>query len=733
MNSMGRFYHWLHGRWPAGKVEPLPISDESGRTRLPGVYIVGDLSRIPLFKMSLRSGVGAVRQAEERIAKAEPEGEVDVCIVGAGVAGVAAACECQERGLSYRLLESNQVFSTVVNFPKGKPIYTYPTEMDPPGKLRVEGEAKEDLLENLQRQVEDYGIEVTEGNVTHIERSGKRLLAHLAEGEAVAAKTIVIAIGRSGKYRRLGVPGEDLDKVSNRLLDPAKHRGRRVLVVGGGDSALESAIALAEENEAGEEALVSLSYRRAEFSRPKPGNRERIDALVDAGRLRLLMPSTVVEIQPDEVVLETDDHETTIPNDQVFAMIGREPPLVFFRRSGLPIFGERPWWSWAAMAIFVALIGLIYGMKNYGWFSGWPFDPGRLGRGLAGMVGDPRSLLGTVADSAGSTGFWVTLLYSVAVTAFGIDRMRRRATAYVRVQTLTLMAIQILPLFLLPEIILPWLGNNGAFDAGSGRWLADRFFPMAEAGREYWRAYGFVLAWPLMVWNVFTEAPLYGWLVVSLLQTAIIIPLIIWRWGKGAYCGWICSCGALAETMGDRHREKMPHGPGWNRLNMAGQVLLWLAGLFLLWRVLGWLTGPEHWLAGSLDQGLHVFWRPVVDWLLAGVLGIGLYFWFSGRVWCRFFCPLAALMHIYTRFSRYRILVDQKKCINCNQCTMVCHQGIDVMNFANKGRHMEDPECVRCSACVQACPTNVLSFGRVDADGRPLARDPLPAREAGRD
>jgi NosR/NirI family transcriptional regulator, nitrous oxide reductase regulator len=93
---------------------------------------------------------------------------------------------------------------------------------------------------------------------------------------------------------------------------------------------------------------------------------------------------------------------------------------------------------------------------------------------------------------------------------------------------------------------------------------------------------------------------------------------------------------------------------------------------------------------------------------------VGLYWHFSGRVWCRFACPLAALMHIFAKFSRFRILADKKRCISCNVCTSVCHQGIDVMGFANRGRPMEDPECVRCSACVQSCPTGVLQFGEVN-------------------
>ena len=95
-------------------------------------------------------------------------------------------------------------------------------------------------------------------------------------------------------------------------------------------------------------------------------------------------------------------------------------------------------------------------------------------------------------------------------------------------------------------------------------------------------------------------------------------------------------------------------------------------------------------------------WKWTIDVLLAGVAGVGLYFVASGRVWCRFACPLAALMHVYARFSRFAIVPDKKKCISCNVCTSVCHQGIDVMAFANRGLPMQDPQCVRCSACVSA-------------------------------
>jgi NosR/NirI family transcriptional regulator, nitrous oxide reductase regulator len=277
--------------------------------------------------------------------------------------------------------------------------------------------------------------------------------------------------------------------------------------------------------------------------------------------------------------------------------------------------------------------------------------------------------------------------------------------------------------------VLPWMGNNGAFESGWMKSLADELFPAVNYGhgREYWRAFGLILAWPLFIWNVFTEQPMWGWLAISFVQTFVIIPLLIWRFGKGAYCGWVCSCGALAETMGDAHRSKMPHGPVWNRLNMIGQVFLLFAMTLLLLRVIGWVW-PGSVFAKAFSFGLkemplfNYVW--FVDLLWAGILGVALYWHFSGRVWCRFACPLAALMHIYTKFSRFAIISDKKKCISCNVCTSVCHQGIDVMNFANKGKPMTDVECVRCSACVQMCPTGVLSFGQVDSNGHTLKTDP---------
>jgi polyferredoxin len=159
---------------------------------------------------------------------------------------------------------------------------------------------------------------------------------------------------------------------------------------------------------------------------------------------------------------------------------------------------------------------------------------------------------------------------------------------------------------------------------------------------------------------------------------------------------------------------------------MIGQGVLATALALLLVRIVGWVF-PDGNVADALFTPLKDNYKWWVDVFLAGVVGYGVYFWYSGRVWCRFMCPLAALMHVYARFSRFRILADKKKCISCNQCTTVCHQGIDIMSFANKGLPMADPECVRCSACVHVCPTGVLQFGQVDGGGNVISVDSLLA------
>src|SRR5579871_3160256 len=721
---IARYAHWLHTRWPAGTVEKLPLVEPDGTTALP---VVRDLAGIPLLKFAVDAGARAIQAilAEEEFLKRKSRSNelLDVAIIGAGVSGLSAAIEAKKEGLRFAIYEATQDLNTLHGFPQAKPIYTYPTEMVPKGDLTVSANVKEALIEELQEQRKKAGIETTKASAERIERSGGELVVHFSDGKPQRALRVIVAIGRTGNYRPLGVPGETLDKVYQRLFDPKDQAGKRALVVGGGDSALETAIALARSG-----ARVTLSCRSKTLSRPKPENLETLQSLTAVGTIKLMLGSRLKRIDELDVqILDGDGQLQTIGNDVVFSMIGREAPLGFFRRSGIPIRGE---WRLSTIATFVAFF--LFCLFLYSWkagtrlnqyFSDHHLFPFNLPESL-GHSGVAR----TLAVSLRQPGFYYSLAYTVCILLFGWKRIRRRKTPYVTRQTLSLAAFQVFPLFLLPYFILPLLGYAGAFDSGVGKTIADNLFPVAnyDYGREYWRAFGLILAWPLFFWNLFTSKPMGWWLIISLIQTFVLIPLLVRRYGKGAYCGWICSCGALAETMGDTQRSKMPHGPIWNRLNMVGQAILLIALILFAARVVSW-----YWPGSAIGMRLSAFYENafyshsiydyyhVVDIFLAGVVGVGMYFWFSGRVWCRFACPLAALMHIYARFTRFRIFADKKKCISCNVCTSVCHQGIDVMGFANKGSPMEDPECVRCSACVQSCPTGTLTFGRL-IDGKPI-------------
>jgi len=754
LDLFSRYAHWLHLQWPDGEVEKLPRVDDRYRTNVDGVYVVGDLAGVPLLKFSVDGGAKAVQDIVERgIDSVEPEGETgpyDVVILGAGASGMAAAKECEKEGLSYCVLEAQRRFATIKDFQKGKPIYTYPQEMTPSGDIRVSADVKEALVEELEAQTGD--IPVHHATAERIEETGDGLTVHTDEGTTVEGQRVVVAIGRSGNFRSLDVPGEDREHVHHRLLDPTHCRGHDVVVIGGGDSALEAAIALTEAG-----ARVTLSYRRDTFHRPKPENVDRVHELADdpggEGHLRLLMPTDVEEIREDTVRLSTaNGQQTAVKAEMVFAMIGREAPLDFFRRSGIELrndWGDVPdsmssalsglgwlkdlrWDRIGAFAAFFLFMCAVYSWKDGGWLNRLATDANLFPFSLTAAP-EATGLWEIVSTSATKPSFYYTFVYSAIVVIFGFRRIRRRKTPYVRVQTLTLMAIQVVPLFILPEIVLPYLGANGWLPTG----FLDALFPTSEwavHGREYWRAYGFILAWPLLVYNVFTSDPLWWWLAICFVQTFVLIPGMIYFWGKGAYCGWICSCGALAETLGDTHRDKMPHGEGWNKLNLAGQVIMVVAFVLLFFRIGGWIW-PGGWMEQSFNAimfgqwlGLQLNYAWLVDVVMAGMIGYGVYFWLSGRFWCRFLCPLAALMHIYARFSRFRILADKKKCISCNVCTSVCHQGIDVMSFAQQGKPMEDPECVRCSACVQSCPTGVLEFGQVDTQtGEVISRDSLEA------
>ncbi len=553
MNPFKVYSRWLHTGFPAGGVEKAPLVYPNGSANIPGALIVGDLTGVPLLKFAAESGANAARAVASQLVPSRDKTLLDLVIIGAGVSGVAAALEARKHGLDYQVIEASEPFSTIVNFPAGKPIFAYPTEMRPDSDLTFEGATREELIEELLGFLAE--IRIVPGRAERLRREGDHLAVDLDGSSAIACRRVIVAIGRSGSYRKLGVPGEELRNVSNRLHDPKDFCGKKVLVVGGGDSALDAAIALTTCG-----SNVTLSYRGSEWTRPKPANvavllqlagsgapslrpgsaREGIPTPAaggylasdrDPGKLRIRLGTRITRIEKHAVTLEDKEKNTeSIPTDAVFTMIGRNPPLPFFRKSGIKIKGEGTRLGLAALLLFLLALVLLYDWKSHGFIldSIPAFEPiaqsnVSLADSFMRRFPDRRTLLGTVAVSMKSRSFHYTLAYTCLIGLFGFLRIRRRRTPYVTLQTTILFLVQAIPLFLLPELLLPWLGYNGWFDSGLGRTIADHLFesyigdpdllahhyPSWGHPRAYWRAYGFILAFPLNVYNVLTQTPRY--------------------------------------------------------------------------------------------------------------------------------------------------------------------------------------------------------------------------------
>ncbi len=310
----------------------LPEVDEFFESSRPGVHVVGELGGMGLLRNAIRQGLHAAKRLDQVLPKGPAGGEaVDVVIVGAGAAGLATACGLNESGRSYKLLEQGTWGGTMFHYPRRKVVMTEPANIPGFGKIGKKVISKEELLETWQKAIDKVQLKVDQGvQVTGIEGEDGAFQVHTTKG-VMAARKVVLACGRRGTPRRMGVPGEELEKVTYGFTDAEQYDGRRVLVVGGGDSALEAAIQIAELGT----AEVALSYRGAELSRAREANRAKCSALAEAGQLTLLLPSQVKYVTKEEVRLEWVGRELRLPNDDIIVNIGGDPPDAFLKAAGV--------------------------------------------------------------------------------------------------------------------------------------------------------------------------------------------------------------------------------------------------------------------------------------------------------------------------------------------------------------------------------------------------------------
>lgn len=309
----------------------IPVLKPNFESNVAGIYVAGELGGMGLIKNALTQG----QQALEAIAKAgaKRHGALDVLIVGAGPAGLAASLAAKKMGLRYQTVEQDSLGGAVFQYPRGKLVMTAPVELPIIGKVHFRNTSKETLLKFWTDACHENGLNIRyRERVESIVREDDVFHVRAGERQYVAA-AVLLAIGRRGTPRKLGVPGEDLPKVVYRLIDPEQYRGRQVIVVGGGDSALEAAASVAE---LGDTSTV-LSYRGEAFQRAKQRNRQRVEDARSKGRLKVLLNSQVREIRPGEVLLQHSGGEIKVANEAVIVSAGGILPNDFLRSIGIEV------------------------------------------------------------------------------------------------------------------------------------------------------------------------------------------------------------------------------------------------------------------------------------------------------------------------------------------------------------------------------------------------------------
>ena len=313
----------------------LPMIDEFFESSRAGVHVVGELGGMGLIRNAVTQGLQVSKRLAEVLPRASKTARevTDVVVIGAGPAGIATALGLRSAGRTFRVLEQGSVGGTIANYPRQKLVMTEPIQLPYLGKLKIRQISKEDLLATFGKAIAKAEVVIEEGvRVSAIEGQDGAFEVKTSAG-SVRARKVVLATGLRGTPRKLGVAGEELSKVTYRLIDPEQYEGCRVLVVGGGDSALEAAIQIANESD----AEIAISYRSDNFARVRDANREKIAALAAKQRVRLLMSSQVEKILEDEVVLTHEGSPVVLLNDFVIVSIGGDLPLEFLTKVGVTV------------------------------------------------------------------------------------------------------------------------------------------------------------------------------------------------------------------------------------------------------------------------------------------------------------------------------------------------------------------------------------------------------------
>ena len=311
----------------------LPHVNQYFESNVKGIYIAGEMGGMGLIKNSVEQG----RQAVENLVKGldhKVEAEYDLIVVGAGPAGISATLAAKKHRLKVLTLEQDSLGGTIYTFPRKKIIMSSPMELPLYGKVKLYETSKTELLNLWDDVLSKNDVQILENKkVEHIQPENGKFIVKTVQGDSFTTKKVLLAIGRRGSPRKLNIPGEMSEKVAYRLLEPELIKNKKIIVVGGGDSAIESALLLADENE------VTLSYRGEVFSRLKTRNKQSIEEAIAGEKIDVIMNSNLVSIEEKFIQIKIGNNEQAerLENDLVYIFAGGELPTQFLKNVGIEI------------------------------------------------------------------------------------------------------------------------------------------------------------------------------------------------------------------------------------------------------------------------------------------------------------------------------------------------------------------------------------------------------------
>ena len=705
------FQHLLESRYH--KLPDRPVQSDNGSSQISGLYFAGSLSGKPNIASAIQSGSKLAKRIVSNKHATPYKCDAYVGIIGAGPSGISLAVELYQQNVPFVIFEQGQVFNNIRQYPQNKPIFRNTPTTNIPEPLTFQDSSKEDLLRTWEKEVRDiepFIYDFTE--VIDIHRYGEAFKIH-TDSRGVkrifTVANVVMATGVQNEPNRLNIPGEEHPMVQHHCYSPHDHINKTVAIIGGGRTAAEVHLMLAEQGT----SCIHI-HRGPDFSKAGENLTNQLTKTANS----VLFNHTVsqIETKDDRLCLHLEEMHTlsksTYEVDSVLVLIGGTPTSHLLKEVEYPTEQQKKLpWGW--LTLCTLFLYLFYILKSGTvercidttcfeqiWMAQRnlpPFD-------LSLMRDVPALFRIDIGFRIVDGAFWCSLLYSLTVLIFGLKAIHHYNSPSQRNRYLSLIAFQGICLFGIPEVIAPALIESGTYIGGLER---------------PWKLYSAVIPWPLSLYSVVdypsrtTTGIALAWTGLGLFVTLVLIPVYVKYQGQ-RFCSYLCGCGGLAETLGDTFRLLAPKGPVAKQLEKFGRIVFVLAILVTL------LLINDAWalLRSDALYNVQVFashwYGLMIDFWLAGVVGVALYPILGNRIWCRYACPLRAYMEIIAQHTSKISIESKDTCIGCYECTRQCQMGIEVDQFALRQLAItpQNSSCIQCGICIEACPLDVLTIGK---------------------